>query len=826
MSYTLKNIAEIIGSNAVVQDEPISHLLTDSRKLIHPAESVFFALHGPHRDGHDFISALYEKGVRYFVVSKIVDDSNLPGAVFLRVDDTLSALQKMAAEHRLHFNYPVIGITGSNGKTIVKEWLWQILSKDYHIIRNPKSYNSQIGVPLSVWQMNSQHDLGIFEAGISEPGEMDKLQQIIKPTIGVITNIGEAHSSGFRDHFQKAEEKLKLFKDSAVIIYSADQPVVHQSIQKMGDANNRELFSWGRESSHTLMITATSKRSSSTHIGALYRQQSIEVEIPFTDDASIENAITCWCVFLYLNVDPSVIFDRMKNLQPVNMRLELIPGINNCTIINDSYSADLSSLNIALDFLEQQTGRQKKTVILSDLVQSGLTDSDLYAQVAHSLKQRHVDRVIGIGNNIATHLDLSVSGNDPTLNRQFFDSVKTFTEQFRQSNFRVETILVKGARIFEFEKIVHLLEKKLHQTVLEIDLKALAYNVNQFRMKLKPGTKIMAMVKAFAYGSGGIEIASVLQYHKVDYLCVAYADEGITLRQGGIQLPIMVLNADENSFDAIISQNLEPVIFSVSILETFIQFLNMQGLQDWPIHLEIETGMNRLGFSLDDISLLQPYLEQKDVSVKSIFSHLTSSEDANDDEYTANQYALFNEAEKMIRSFVDYPFLKHLSNTAAVIRHPGLQFDMVRLGIGMYGVNPTDQPGMQLETVATLRSTIAQIKKVKAGETVGYNRKEKLKEDSLIATVRIGYADGYLRALGNGAGKMLVNGKLAPVVGTVCMDMTMINISNIPGVKEGDEVIVFGKDLPVKNLAEWADTISYEIMTGISERVKRVYFEE
>ena len=831
MIDSLKNIASIIGAGSVETDVSISQLLTDSRKIITPSESIFFALQGPRRDGHEFIPLLYEKGVRFFVVSKKIDAAFFPEAVFLHFANTLDALQKVAAEHRGHFLYPVIGITGSNGKTIVKEWLWQVLSPDFKIVRNPKSYNSQIGVPLSVWQMSDQHNLAIFEAGISEPGEMDKLQSIIQPTIGIITNIGEAHSRGFRDQQQKAEEKLRLLKHAEVIIFCNDQSIIKQAIQKSAHSDNnnrspRKIFSWGRNRENALCITSITKRNSSTLINARYQDQLIETEIPFTDDASVENAINCWCACLYLGVPPQIIHQRMKELQTVNMRLEFKNGLNNCTIINDSYSADLSSLKIALDFLEQQGSREKKTVILSDLFQSGLSDADLYAQVARLLSDHKVSRVIGIGPAISKYLEFSLNKMDTQVRPVFFNSVEDFKKDFRQGSFKDETILVKGARVFEFEKIVRLLEKKVHQTVLEIDLKALAHNLNQFRQHLQPATRIMVMVKAFAYGSGGVEIASVLQYHKVDFLCVAYADEGVTLRQAGIQLPIMVLNVEENSFDAIISQNLEPVIFSVPLLKSFNHYLDMQGLNDWPIHLEIETGMNRLGFNINELEDLKFHLQQPFVKVKSIFSHLASSEDVEQDKFTSNQYALFEKAGTAIASFLNYTFLKHISNTSAIIRHPKLELDMVRLGIGLYGVDPTNDPGLQLETVATLRSTIAQVKRVKPGETVGYNRKGTVREESVIATVRIGYADGYPRRLGNGAGSMLVNGQLAPVIGTVCMDMTMINITHIEGVKEGDDVIIFGKALPVQQLAEWAQTIPYELMTGISERVQRVYYEE
>ncbi len=834
MNYRLSHIAGIINAEAIiVNDAVVDHLLLDSRKIYSAATSLFFALKGQRRDGHQFIPELYEKNIRNFVVSEKIDTTKYPEANFLFADDTLKALQQLAAYHRKQFNslsrpggIPVIGITGSNGKTIVKEWLYHLLHEDYNIVRSPKSYNSQIGVPLSVWQMSEQHTLAILEAGISQQGEMGRLQSIIQPTIGILTNIGEAHSEGFIDQEHKFREKLALFKNCAVVIGKEfDFENRKEFIELLGE--DIKVLTWGFSKQNEFIVRAVEKKDSTTDITLIHHSGEKKITIPFTDDASIENAITCFCVLLYLSIDDAVIRDRMKKLQPVNMRLEMKNGINNCVIINDSYSADLSSLEIALNFLDQQSGVSKKTIILSDFLQSGLPDEELYDHILSSLKKHNVSRLIGIGERISGNLQSLSGKQNQELSAELFVSTEDFIKQFRSSHFKEEIILVKGARLFAFEQIVQLLEQKAHQTILEINLNAIVHNLKEYQKLLMPATKVMAMVKAFAYGSGGAEIAGILQYYKVDYLGVAYADEGVELRKAGISLPIMVMNPEESTFESIIEHNLEPEIYSFDILNSFDAFLQREGLRQYPVHIEVETGMNRLGFETGKIKELAEYLQKANtLKVQTVFTHLAASEDPQQDPFTFIQRDKFISAAIQLEKGIGYSVTKHLGNSAAIVRYPELQMDMVRLGIGLYGIDSTQSERLNLQAVASLKSTIAQLKYLKAGESVSYNRKSIVEKDSVIATIRIGYADGYPRRLGNGVGKIWVKEKLAPVIGAVCMDMTMINVTGIPDVQEGDEVIIFGKELPVQQIAEWAETIPYEIMTGISQRVKRVYFEE
>jgi len=795
VQYTISDITGILQADTrLVQNNIISHLLLDSRKIIVPAHSLFFALGGFRRDGHDYIPALYRSGVRSFVISHEVDYSGYPEANFLRVNDPLEALQQLAAFHRRQFQIPVIGITGSNGKTIVKEWLYQLLHNEYTIVRSPRSYNSQIGVPLSIWLMNEKHTLAIFEAGISRPGEMEKLEQMIRPTIGVFTNIGDAHSEGFTSPEAKEKEKRILFREATEV------PALQvQSVSRTAESS---------------CIKATDPAQSA---------QAISIEIPFIDEASVANAVTCWSVLLFLGYSHDLISERMKGLSPVDMRLVLKKGINHCMVINDSYSADLSSLEIALNFLVKQSPGLKRTVILSDFLQSAVPDDQLYEQVAMALQKHEVSRLIAIGDRISAAFSKQVF----PFSIEFYPGTAAFLQQYRSSAFKEEAILVKGARFFQFEQLVQLLEQKVHQTVMEINLNSIVHNLKVYQARLHPTTKVMAMVKAFAYGSGGAEIAGILQYHNVDYLGVAYADEGVELRRAGIQLPVMVMNPEENAFDSIIEHHLEPELYSFEMMKAFDLFLQKEGLTQYPVHIEVETGMNRLGFSVEDIKELGEYLAQTaSFKVQTVFSHLAASEEPGQDEFTLQQFALFKQAAKKLEASLGYSFMAHIANSAAAIRHPALQLDMVRLGIGLYGVDSAGTTKLDLQTVATLKSTIAQLKWLKPGDSVSYNRKGKVKKASLIATIRLGYADGYPRRLGNGKGSVLINGKLAPVIGTVCMDMFMADVTAIPGVSQGDEVIIFGKELPVTELARWAETIPYEILTGISQRVKRVYFEE
>lgn len=835
MSYFISHIAKTLDATAkIVTDNSIDYIFFDSRRLFSPATCLFIALKGPRRNGHSFIPELYKKGVRSFIVSEELQKDDFPEANFLCVKDGLKALQQLAAFHRKQFEIPVIGITGSNGKTIVKEWLYQLLHENFNIVRSPKSYNSQIGVPFSVWEINKQHTLGIFEAGISQPDEMERLNEIIQPTIGILTNIGEAHSEGFESMDQKVEEKIKLFNNVGLVIYSSDEWLVDKAIVLKYESVIRKtgkppfkIFSWGKIQKADLQILEVNKEATETEIIAAYQNRETAIRIPFTDDASIQNAITCWCVMLHFGIKDAVIVKRMKQLQPVNMRLELKKGINHCTIINDSYSADLNSLHIALDFLKQMGGVSKSTIILSDFFQTGMNDEELYARIADDLLQHKIDKVIGIGLNISKYLKFENEATTHSIRNEFYPSTEDFISRFRFSDFRDEVILVKGARIFCFEQIIQLLELKVHQTELEINLNAIAHNLQQYQKLLEPSTKLMAMVKAFAYGSGGAEIANTLQYHKVDYLGVAYADEGTELRKAGITLPMMVMNAESETFDTLINNQLEPVIFSFSMLRSLDGFLKREGLKNYPVHLEIETGMNRLGFAAQEMEKLCKEIKATpSFKVQSVFSHLAASEDKMQDEFTNKQYDLFVNACSTLQKGLGYNFLRHIANSATILRHPQMQLDMVRLGIGLYGVDSSLSGKLDLQPAATLKSTIAQIRNLKAGETVGYNRKGIIEKDAMIATVSIGYADGFSRKLGNGAGKVWMKGQLAPVIGTVCMDMVMVDVTGIPDAKQGDEVIIFGNEISIQELANWAGTIPYEIMTGISERVKRVYYEE
>ena len=835
MSYLISHIAKTLGANVkIVADNPVEYIFFDSRKVFFPATSLFIALKGPRRNGHSFIPELYKKGVRNFIICEEINPDDFPEANILYVKDGLKALQQLAAFHRKQFAIPVIGITGSNGKTIVKEWLHQLLQPNFNIVRSPKSYNSQIGVPLSVWEMNKQHTLAIFEAGISQPAEMEKLNEIIQPTIGILTNIGEAHSEGFKDVDQKVAEKIKLFEKAGLVIYCsdewlADKAIVlkYESLTHKTDKQPFKIFSWGKIQKADLQILEINKTPTHTEIIAVYQNSETAITIPFTDDASIQNAITCWCVLLHFGIKDAVIVKRMKLLQPVNMRLELKKGINHCTIINDSYSADLNSLHIALDFLNQMSGVSKRTVILSDFFQTGMNDEELYERIAADLVQHKIDRLIGIGLSISKYLKIEEDLATNKIQSEFYSSTEEFVSRFRFSDFRDEAILVKGARVFGFEQLIQLLELKVHQTELEINLNAIAHNLQQYQKLLQPSTKMMAMVKAFAYGSGGAEIANTLQYHKVDYLGVAYADEGTELRKAGISLPMMVMNAEKETFETVIANQLEPVIFSFTMFKEFDGFLKREGIKNYPVHLEIETGMNRLGFAVQEIEKLSKEIQAtSSFRIQSVFSHLAASEDTMQDEFSNRQFDLFVQAFNMLQKNLGYDFLRHIANSAAILRHPQMQLDMVRLGIGLYGIDSSASGKLDLQPVATLKSTIAQLRHLKAGETIGYNRKGVVEKDSIIATISIGYADGFSRRFGNAAGKIWVRGQLAPVIGAVCMDMTMVDVTDIPGVKQGDEVTIFGKEIPIQDLANWAGTIPYEIMTSISERVKRVYYEE
>jgi alanine racemase len=820
MAYTFSQLAEAIGAkHSGKGDYKVERLLIDSRSLVQPEGTLFIALKTANNDGHKYIAELYQRGIRMFLVNEGFDTKNYKDASFIIASETLKALQDIATWHRKHFQIPVLAITGSNGKTIVKEWLYQLLSPDKMIVRSPRSYNSQVGVPLSVWQMDGTHQLGIFEAGISQSGEMENLQHIIQPTIGLFTNIGEAHGLNFSDSRQKIREKLKLFKNVQSLIYCTDYKEIDEEIKKDVSLAKVSKFCWSKKVDADLDVNEILIREDTT-ITARYKGSDISIVIPFTDEASIENAINCWAYMLSAGYNNDVIAERMSQLQPVAMRMEMIEGMNNCSIINDVYNSDINSLSVALDFLNQQRQHERKTLILSDIVQSG-DEKEVYTKIAGVINARKPSRLIGIGETISKY------AGSFELEKHFFENTNEFLLHLPDFIFRDETILVKGARSFEFEKISRSLQQKAHETILEINLNALVHNLNYFRSQLKPGGKIMAMVKAFSYGSGTFEIANVLQYHKADYLAVAYADEGVALRTSGISLPIMVMNPEPGSFDTMIRYQLEPEVYSFRILDMVLDAIKKSGSNEiFPVHIKIDTGMHRLGFQEDQIDrLIKELKNTKQLKVQSIFSHLAASDADVHKEYTLQQINRFKEMSNKVIAGIGYPVMRHILNSAGIIRFPEAQFDMVRLGIGLYGVGASDEEEKKLENVSSLKTTISQINHLKKGETVGYNRRGILEKDSVIATVAIGYADGYGRELGGGKGQIWVNGKAAPIVGDVCMDMCMIDITDIEA-KEGDEVIVFDSIPALKQMAKNMGTIPYEVLTGLSGRVKRIYTHE
>ena len=822
--YSLNQVSEIVGGQLVgtSDEKQVCDLLIDSRHLMDARQALFFALTTSRNDGHKYIGELYDKGVRAFVVNRQPNDA-FPGATFIVVPDTLKALQTLAAFHRQQFGFPIIGITGSNGKTIVKEWLFQMLNPDYNIVRSPKSYNSQVGVPLSVWQMNENNTMGIFEAGISEPEEMMALQDIIRPTIGVFTNIGQAHEENFISHAQKAGEKLNLFTKAEYLVYCMDYSEIQQVIIRSNLAEKVKLFTWSHKFEEAdLFVKQVTKTEKSVLMDCLYQGEALSFSIPFADDASIENALHCIAVGLLLKMEPATIAERLMSLTSIAMRLEIKAGVNNCTIINDYYNSDVNSLAIALDVMSQQHQHRHRTVILSDILQSGRNEIDLYTEIGQMLKNKDVDLLVGIGEAI------SRQSNKFEMEACFYKNVSDFLAQFPFSKFNSQTILLKGARAFEFEQIGMELQEKAHETVLEINFNHLVNNLNYFRSKIKPETKLMAMVKAFGYGSGNLEVSNVLQFHNVDYLTVAFADEGVDLRRAGINLPIMVMSPEVNSYDNIIKYHLEPEVFSFRNLE-FIEkaMLNAALPEAHPlnIHIKLDTGMHRLGFSIDELpELIQRIHANPMLNVKSVFSHLATADNPAEDEFTMHQIHTFEKGSQMI---VDaFPnALRHILNTAGISRFTKYQFDMVRLGIGLYGVPTCEADKGVLQPVVSLKTTITQIKRIPKGDSIGYNRHGRAERDMRIGIVPIGYADGLSRLLGNGNGVFFVHDRPVRIIGDVCMDMCMLDLTDIEAA-EGDTVIVFDAEHDVNDIAKASQTIPYEIMTRVSQRVKRVYYQE
>lgn len=823
MKYSIHKIAKILDAIASdLNDADISILLTDSRQVFYPAETLFFALSTKNNDGHKYINELYELGVRNFVVSQILPDwENYQDANFLVVTNTLTALQRIAAYHRNQFDIPVIGITGSNGKTVVKEWLYQILHQDFNITHSPRSYNSQIGVPLSVWQMNDHTQLGIFEAGISQPEEMSKLEAIIRPTIGILTNIGQAHQEGFKSMKQKCLEKLELFINCDVIICEEENELIDECMEIACLSHKRLTWSRRGSSKSPLYVMKIEKQEKSTTIHYSVLGMASKLTIPFSDDASIEDAIHVLATAFYLHMSLPDINGRMATLEPVAMRLDVRQGKNNSTLINDSYNSDINSLNIALDFLVQRAtaNEQKKVLIISDIPQSGLILRELYYLAANLVLNKKIDLLIGIGQEISAHKEMFKDTES-----LFFNTTEDFIHSNIWHDFHDMFILLKGARSFSFESINKLLEVKTHETVLDIDLDAIVHNFKFYRSKLNPKTKMICMVKADGYGTGSSEVAKTLQYHKCDYLAVAVAEEGVILRKQGIKVPIIVLNSEVGGFEELATYSLEPEVYNFRILDAFIKEAKLQGITNYPIHIKIDTGMHRLGFTEEDIPELMDRVKgQTGVRIQSVFSHLAASESWNFDDFTLQQIKTFKKIAGEIEESCHYPVMKHILNSAGIERFPEEQLDMVRLGISLYGVSASGLNG--LRNVCTLKTTILQIKHIKAGETVGYGRKGHFDHDATIATIRIGYADGISRQFGNGVGVVLVNGHQVSIVGNICMDLTMIDVTGIE-VKEGDIVTIFGENLPVTDLAKKINTIPYEIFTSISNRVKHIYYKE
>lgn len=833
MKYDIQTIARLTDAKRYgIHDSSISFLLTDSRSLCFPEETLFFALKTERNDGHQYVAELYRRGVRNFVVSRqpseLFDDAN-----FLVVADTLKALQQLAASHRAAFDIPVVGITGSNGKTMVKEWLSQLLEERgaRTITRSPRSYNSQIGVPLSVWLLNEQSEIGVFEAGISQKGEMQALRDIIRPTIAILTNLGAAHQENFSSIGEKCREKLVLFSDAETIVYCADDETVSREVAALGLKG--EPLAWSQKRKDVAMyVDSIQKMAAETMVN--YRFKGTENQsfmIPFVDDASIANAIICATVALHLGLSPKQLSERMPQLEPVAMRLEVKEGRNGCVLINDSYNLDYNSLDIALDFMQRRVSSSNenqekdwrenkyKTLILSDIQQSGLSPNQLYADVSELVKKRGVGKLIGIGPELCRNekaFDLS--------EKYFFQTTDEFiaSDVFRKLGH--EVVLLKGARQFGFEKITDLLVEKVHETTLEVNLGAVVNNLNHYRSQMKPSTKLVCMIKADAYGAGAVEIAKTLQDHRVDYLAVAVADEGVTLRKAGITANIMVMNPEMSSFKTLFDYYLEPEIYSFRLLEALVAAAEREGITGWPVHIKIDTGMHRLGFDTSEIDLLVQRLKrQMAVMPRSVFSHFVGADSDSFDEFSALQFQRFDEASRRLQAAFDHKILRHIANSAGIEHFPERQLDMCRLGIGLYGVNPFGEAS--LSTVSSLKTTILQLRRVPAGDSVGYSRKTILERDSVIGAIPIGYADGLFRQLGNRRGYCIVNGQRADYVGNICMDVAMIDVTGID-CREGDSVEIFGQQLPVSVVSEQVGTIPYEILTAVSNRVKRVYFQE
>ncbi len=865
MTYSIEKVTTLIGARRYGDTEAtIGWLLTDSRSLCFPEQTLFFALRTQRNDGHKYIPELYRRGVRSFVVGQVPADypTVYPQANFLRVNSPLAALQRLAERHREEFSVPVVGITGSNGKTMVKEWLYQLLLPSQSVTRSPRSYNSQIGVPLSVWLLNEQTKVALFEAGISQPYEMEALHDIIQPTVGVFTSLGTAHQENFRSLEEKCMEKLQLFHGTQAIVYPSDDDVVSRCVRRSGYTGER--IGWSKVDERAEMYVDTVVSTQSTTISYRYRGVRGTYTIPFIDEASIENSITCAATALYLGLTTDDLAERMPHLEPIAMRLEVKEGQRGLTLINDSYNSDFNSLDIALDFMnrrmehsKEQNGRAEvktvRTLVLSDIYQSGESPASLYHRVSDLCRERGVDKFIGIGPEIA-----SQAVQVELAEKHFFNDVEQFVNSTVFRELHDEVILLKGSRRFGFEHITELLEQKVHETILEVNLQSVVDNLNHFRSFLKPDTKMVCMIKADAYGAGAIEIAKTLQDHRVDYLAVAVADEGVALRKAGITANIMVMNPEMTSFKTLFDYDLEPEVYSFRFMDALIRAARKEGITGWPVHIKLDTGMHRLGFEVGDPDnpghrsdipeLIDRLKHQQAIIPRSVFSHFVGSDSDEFDDFSAHQFAVFDEASRQLQAAFSHKILRHIDNSAGIEHFPERQLDMCRLGIGLYGVEPlgsellranSEAPAADgerqagerpltlspLKCVSTLKTTILQLRHVKSGDSIGYSRRTVLSRDSVIAAIPIGYADGLNRRLGNRHGYCLVNGQKAAYVGNICMDVAMVDVTDI-ACSEGDPVEIFGNNLPVTVLSDLLETIPYEVLTGVSNRVKRVYYQD
>ncbi len=823
MDYSIDSISSIVQGKIYGNSSlplVIRYLCTDSRKVSHPVNSLFIAIEGKYKNGHTFIAQAYRQGIRCFLVHEKTEFEKYTDSVFIQVVDTLEALQSLAAHHRHQFSYPVIGITGSNGKTIVKEWLYQLLVPYYRVVKNPGSYNSQLGVPLSVWNLKADADVGIFEAGISQPGEMNNLEKVIHPTIGIFTMIGDAHGENFSSVQEKIREKIQLFHSAHELIYCKDHNLIHHEISTSEALKDMRFFTWSQKENSDLRIIRKEKKEGCWEVDLMHHS-AFHVTIPFSDDASFENAMHCISLMLVMKISIAQIQSGIQQMNSVSMRLQIKKGIHGCTIINDTYNADLDSVRIAYHTMNELGNHLPKTLILSDIEQSSKNNEELYGELAKWTNTSAFHRVFLIGAQLKKYA--SLFQHVETV----FDSTDDMLSRVFEITFQNENILLKGSRQFQLEKIAVQLEEKLHSTILEINLSALAHNLNYYKSKLAPGTKMMAMVKASSYGSGDIEVPRLLEFYHTDYLAVAYADEGIFLRNAGINLPIMVMSPDDLHYDVMAMHRLEPEIYNIRTLHHFIQFIHTSPKYIPPVHIKLDTGMHRLGFVENEIDhLIGLLLQHPQIKIASVFSHLSASDADEHRTFTETQISVFQQMAEKISFAVGYQPLRHILNSAGIAHYPESQFEMVRLGIGLYGATNVADETKQLLPVAKLITRISQIKKISAGESVGYSRSTICSADTTIATIPIGYADGFRRLLSNGKGHVLVNGHKAPVIGKVCMDMTMIDITGIDAA-EGDEVIIFGDEaLTLEEFSIQCETIPYEVLTSISQRVKRVYVKE